>query len=52
MVLRHPIDKTDATTSFSSEDAFPSASLSAKKLKIFIDDSDSKENKKHVDVTG
>ena len=29
--LRHPIDKAGSTTSFSSEDAFPSVGLSAKK---------------------
>ena len=30
---------------------FPSVSLSAKKLKLFINDRDSKENEKNVDVT-
>ena len=40
------------TTSFSSEDAFPSVSLPAEKLKPFINDSDSKQNKSNVDVTG
>ena len=46
---RHPIDKVGLTTLFSSEDTFPSTSLSAEKLKPFINDSDSKEN---IDTTG
>ena len=50
--LRHPFDKAGSTISFSSEDAFPSVSLSAKNPKLFIDDSDSKENENNVDITG
>ena len=50
--LRHSIDKAGSATSFSSEDAFPSVSLSAKKLKFFISDSDIKENENNADVTG
>ena len=50
--LRHSIDKSDSITLFGSEDTFPSVSLSAKKLKLFINDRDSKENEKKVDVTG
>ena len=50
--LRHPLDKVGSTLSFSSEDAFPSVSLSAKNPKRFIDDSDSKENENNVDITG
>ena len=50
--LRHSIDKSDSITLFGSEDTFPSVSLSAKKLKLFINDRDSKENEKNVDVTG
>ena len=42
--LQHSVDKTGSTTSFSSEDAFPIANLSDEKLKLFINDSDSKEN--------
>ena len=51
-ILRHPFDKAGSTMSFSSEDAFPSVSLSAKNPKLFIDDSDSKENENNVDITG
>ena len=50
--LRHPIDKTGSTTLFSFEDAFPSVKLSTKKLKRFINDSNSKENKSIIDVMG
>ena len=50
--LRHSIDKSDSITLFGSEDTFPSVSLSAKKLKLFINDRDSKENEKKVDVAG
>ena len=50
--LRHSIDKSDSITLFGSEDTFLSVSLSAKKLKLFINDRDSKENEKKVDVTG
>ena len=50
--LRHSIDKSDSITLFGSEDTFPSVSLSAKKLKLFINDCDSKENENNVDVTG
>ena len=42
--LQHSVDKTGSTTSFSSEDAFPIVNLSDEKLKLFINDSDSKEN--------
>ena len=51
-MLRQPIDKAGSTTLFSSEDAFPSVILSVKKPKLFIKNSDSKENKNNVDVTG
>ena len=50
--FRHLIDKAGSTTSFSSEDVFPSVSLSVKKLKLFINDSDSKENENNIDVIG
>ena len=49
--LRHLIDKAGFTTSLISEDAFPSVRLSAKKPKLLINDSDSKENENNVDVT-
>ena len=49
--LRHPINKAGSTTSFNFENAFPSVSLSAKELKLFINDSGSKENKNKIDVT-
>ena len=49
---RHPIDQADSTTSVSSKDASPNVSLSAKKLKLFINDGDGKENENNVDVTG
>ena len=32
----YPIGKASSTTSFSSDDAFPNISLSAKKLELFI----------------
>ena len=48
--LRHPINKAGSTTLFNFEDAFPSVNLSVKKLKLFIDVSDSKENKNNADV--
>ena len=48
--LQHPIDKTGSTTSFSSEDSLPSVHLSARKLKLFINN-DSKENEHNVDFT-
>ena len=41
---RHLIDKAASTTSFRSEDSFPSVSLSAEKVKLFMNDSDSKGN--------
>ena len=50
--LQHPIGEAGSATSFSFEDFFPSVSLSAKKLKLFLNDSDSKENENNVDVTG
>ena len=50
--LQHPIDEAGSTNSFSSEDASPKVSLPAKKLKPFINDSDSKENENNVVVTG
>ena len=40
--LRHPIDKADSTTSFSSENTFPRVSLSAEKLKSFINGNNNK----------
>ena len=40
--LKYPIEKPCSTISFSSEDAFPNDSLSAEKLKIYINVSDSK----------
>ena len=43
----YPIGKASSTTSFSSDDAFPNISLSAKKLELFI-----KENEKKINVTG
>ena len=49
--LQNPIYKAGSTTSFSSEDAFPKVSLSAEKLNIFINVSDSKENE-NIYVTG
>ena len=50
--LRHPNDKAGSATSLRSEDDFPCASLHAKKLKCFINDSGSKENENNVHVTG
>ena len=50
--LQHPIDNAGSTTSFSSDAAFPSVSLSAKKLKLFVNDSDSKEDENKANVTG
>ena len=50
--LQHPIDSAGSTTLFSSDPAFPSVSLSAKKLKLFVNDSDSKENENKANVTG
>ena len=49
--LRHPIDKVGSITSFSSENVFPNVSLSAKKLKLFINANFSKENENNVDAT-
>ena len=49
--LVHQIDKAGSTTSFSSNDPFPSVRLFAKKLKLFVNDSNSNENE-NVDVTG
>ena len=49
--LRHQINKAGSTTSFSSENSFPSASLSVEKLKPFINDSDNKQNENNVDAT-
>ena len=46
--LRHQIGKVGSSTSFSTEHAFPNVSLSAKNLKLFINDSDSKENGNNV----
>ena len=46
------INKASSTTSFSFKDAFRSVSLSAKKLKRFINDSEGKENEKNADVSG
>ena len=50
--LRHQIGKVGSSTSFSTEHAFPNVSLSAKNLKLFINDSDSKENRNNVHLTG
>ena len=50
--LRHQIDKVGSSASFSTEHAFPNVSLSAKNLKLFINDSDSKENGNNVHLTG
>ena len=50
--LRHQIDKVGSSTSFSTEHALPNVSLSAKNLKLFINDSDSKENGNNVHLTG
>ena len=50
--LQHSIAKAGSTTSFSSENAFSKIRLSAEKLNIFINVSDSKENENNVDVTG
>ena len=36
--------KASLSTSFSSEDAAPTVNLSAKKLKLAVNDSDNKEN--------
>ena len=47
--LRHPIGKAGSATS--SEDAFLIVSFSAKKQKLFINDSESKGNESNV-VTG
>ena len=46
--LRYQIGKAGSATSFSSEDAFPNVILSAKNLKLFINDSNSKENRNNV----
>ena len=46
--LRYQIGKADSATSFSSEDTFPNVSLSANNLKLFINDSTSKENRNNV----
>ena len=50
--LQKLIGKAYSTTSFSSEDVFPSVSLSVKKLELVINDDDGKENENIVDVTG
>ena len=51
--LQHAIEKPCSKTSFNSEDAFPNVSLSAEKLKLYINVSDSKQNDKiNVTVTG
>ena len=62
--LQHPINKAcstklvhrsyivASTTSFSSDYAFPNVNIFAKKLKLLINDSDSKENENNVNVTG
>ena len=42
--LRHPLTKLVDITLFSSEDVFPSFSVSVKKLTFSINDIDSKEN--------
>lgn len=42
--LRQPIDRAVSTNSFSSEDPLASVSLSAIKLKLCVNDNDSKEN--------
>ena len=50
--LQHLINKASSTTLFSFKDAFRSVSLSAKKLKRFINNSEGKENEKNADVSG
>ena len=50
--LVRPIDNAGTTTSFSSDEAFHGVTLSVKKLKLFVSESDSKENENEVDVTG
>ena len=52
MVLQHLDVKATSATSFSSEEALPSVSLSAKKMKPLNNDSDCKQNENNVDVTG
>ena len=49
--LGYLIDKAGSATSLSPEDAFPSVILFVKKLKLFINDSNSKENENSVGVT-
>lgn len=39
------------TTSFSFKDAFPSVSLCAKKLKLFVNDSNNKDNEIDYNMT-
>lgn len=46
--LWHPIDKAGRTTLFSSENTFSTGSLSAKKLKSFINDNDNKDNQNNA----
>ena len=46
---RHSTNKASSSVLFSSDNDFPSANLTAKKLKHFINDSHSKNN---VKVTG
>lgn len=50
--LRYPVEKVLSKTSCKSEDNFSIASLSFKKLKHFINESDNKKNKNNVLITG
>ena len=49
--LGYLIGKAGSATSLSSEDAFPSVILFVKKLNLFINNSNSKENENNVGVT-
>ena len=49
---RHSTNKASSSVLFSSDNDFPSANLTAKKLKHFINDSHTKENENNVNVTG
>lgn len=50
--LRYPVEKVLSKTSCKSEDNFSIVSLSFKKLKHFINESDNKKNKNNVLITG
>ena len=51
-MLRQPVQKNGSATSISSEDVFPSDSLSAKNMKLVIKGRDSKDNENNVAPTG